>query len=201
MKIDFEGLEMSQAHILLSKGFSPRIVTLVSTVGDEGMLNVAPFASTGILSYNPSIIYIGISSRNGYKKDTLQNIEFSGEFVINICDEDLAEAMNKTAVDYPPHVNEFEVSGLTPIESEKVKAPRVKESPVSFEIKVIYMLQFGKITNLRHVVVGEVLFIHMRDELYVNNNIDVRKKKTIAHCGNEIYCRTNDLFELERLQI
>jgi flavin reductase (DIM6/NTAB) family NADH-FMN oxidoreductase RutF len=199
MKIDPAKLDFSESHDFLAEALSPRLVILVSTIGEDDVFNVAPFASTGIMCYKPPIVYVGISSRKGEKKDTLRNIEWSGDFVFNLCDEAMAEAMNKTAVDHPADVDEFKVSGLTPVAGEKVRSPRVKESPLSLECKVTQILQFGRTPALRHAVLGEAVLAHVNDGLYAEGKMDPWKKNAIAHVGGGLYCRTTDIFELRRL--
>lgn len=199
MKIDLASLDFHEAHRFLAEALSPRLVTLISTVGSDGAYNVAPFASTGIICYKPAILYIGISSRNGQKKDTLNNIEFSGDFVLNVVDESLAEPMNKSAAYYPPEVDEFQVCALTAAPGEKVKSPRVMKSPVSLECKVKEVLRFGEDPHIRHVVFGEVLLAHIRNNLFKDGRIDISMKKAIAHFTGGFYCRTTDIFEIKRI--
>ncbi|MBU2498504.1 MAG: flavin reductase family protein [Proteobacteria bacterium] len=200
MAIHMTEMNMVVSHNFLSEALSPRLVAVVSTIGSDGVLNVAPFASTGILCYKPAILFVGISSKKGGgKKDTLRNIEDSGDFVLNVVDEEMAEPMNITATDYPKEVNEFEVSGLTAAPCEKVRSPRVKESPISFECRVMQILQFGQAPHVRSVVFGEALAVHIREGLLIDGKIDISKKRAILHFGGELYCRTRDTFELKRL--
>ena len=199
MDIELAKLSVADSHTLLAEVLSPRLVTLVSTIGPDDVPNVAPFSSVGIICYKPSIIYVGISSRQGQKKDTLQNIEFSGDFVISIVDEALAEPMNKTATELPNDVDEFQVAGLTAIASDRVKSPRVKESPISLECKLMQILQFGEVPVIRNVVFGEVLLVHIKDDLYSEGKVSKFEIKAICHFGGGFYCRTRDVFELKRL--
>lgn len=200
MAINLSHMNIDDLHTFLAQALSPRLVALVSTIGSDGVLNVAPFASTGIICYKPAILFVGISSkRGGEKKDTLRNIEYSGDFVLNVVDEGMTESMNMAAVEYPKEIDEFEVSGLTATPCEMVKSPRVKESPISFECKVMEILQFGETPHIRSVVFGEALAAHVKEGLYIDGRIDVSKKKAIAHFSGAIYCRTRDMFELKRV--
>jgi flavin reductase (DIM6/NTAB) family NADH-FMN oxidoreductase RutF len=199
MAINLAEMNTADSHSFLAETLSPRIVALISTVGSDGVLNVAPFASTGIVCYKPAILFVGVSSKKGgEKKDTLCNMEYNGDFVLNVVDEDMAESMNMTAVEYPKEVDEFEVSGLTALPSERVKSPRVKESPISFECKVMQIIQFGENPHIRHVVFGQAIKAHVKEGLFVDGRIDQSKKKAIAHFGGDTYCRTTDIFELKR---
>jgi len=197
MEVNITDLDHAILHGLLAEALSPRPVMLVSTVGSDGVPNVAPFASTGIICYKPSILFVGISSKNGGgKKDTLVNIEYSGDFVLNVVDEAMADPMFIARTDYPRDVDEFKESGLTPVLGERVKSPRVKESPVSIECKVMQILQFGETPHIRSVVFGEGLLAHFKDEIYRDGKMDFSKKKAIAHFSGGFFCRTRDIFEL-----
>ncbi|MDP2645681.1 MAG: flavin reductase family protein [Desulfobacterales bacterium] len=199
MSYNLDEMNTHESHTFLAKTLSPRLVVQVSTIGSDGVHNVAPFASTGIICYKPAILYVGISSKkDGSKKDTLLNVEYSGDFVINVVDMDMAESINKAAVDYPKDVDEFPMSGLTALACEKVKSPRVKESPISFECKVLQILQYAEAPNIRSVVLGQAVVVHIRDGLYQDGRMDILKKNVIIHHGGEAYCRSTDIFEMKR---
>ncbi len=199
MEVNITDLDHTIIHDLLAEALSPRPVILVSTVGSDGVLNVAPFASTGIICYKPSILFVGISpKKGGGKKDTLENIEYSGDFVLNVVDEDMADPMAITATGYSSDVDEFKESGLTPLPGERVQSPRVKESPVSIECSVMQILQFGETPHIRNVVFGEALLAHFKDEIYRDGKMDISKKKAIAHFSGGFFCRTRDIFEMKR---
>ena len=199
MSFNMSNMTTHDSHTFLSKTLSPRLVVQVSTIGSDGVNNVAPFASTGIICYKPAVLFVGISSKNdGGKKDTLLNIEYSGDFVINVVDEDMAESINKAAVDYPINVDEFQISGLTALPFDKVKSPRIKESPISFECKVLQILQYAEAPNIRSVVLGQALVAHIRDGLYTDGHMDILKKNAIVHHGGNTYSRTTDIFEIKK---
>ena len=199
MGVNITDLDHTIVHDFLAEALSPRPVILVSTVGSDGVLNVAPFASTGIICYKPSILFVGISSKKeGGKKDTLKNIEYSGDFVLNVVDEAMADPMHITAAGYSSDVDEFKESGLTPLPGERVKSPRVKESPVSIECKVMQILQFAETPHIRSVVLGEALLAHFKDDIYRDGKMDISKKKAIAHFSGGSFCRTTDIFEMKR---
>lgn len=200
MKMDPENLNWRDAHELLVCTVLPRPIALVSTIGEDGVYNVAPFSFFTVLSVKPAIVGIAISRRrDGQKKDTLRNIEFSKDFVINIVTETLAEAMNNTAIDYPSHVSEFKEAGLTPTKSDFVKSPIVAESPVNMECRLIKILEFGEAPRIGNFPYGEVIRIHVKDELWVNNTIKAPELKAIARLGEESYCRTTDMFEMKNM--
>ena len=133
------------------------------------------------------------------KKDTLVNIEATGEFVVNICSEDFAAQMNSTAGEYPPDVDEFELSGLTAVPSEIVKPPRVKESRVNMECKLHQLVQVSDKFLGGTLVLGEVVRFHVQDSM-VNSigEIDADQLNAIGRMAGPVYVRTTDRFEMVR---
>jgi flavin reductase (DIM6/NTAB) family NADH-FMN oxidoreductase RutF len=202
MKIDPSQLDWKDAHELLVGAVLPRPIAFVSTVGEDGVNNLAPFSFFTSISVKPAYVGFSISRyREGRKKDTLVNIEFSNDFVINVVTENLVDAMNKASKDYPSYVNEFIEVGLTPAKSDLVKSPIVAESPVNIECALFQILEFGKTPRINSFVIGEVLRVHVRDDLWVNNTIQAHKLRAIGRLGEELYCRTMDIFEKKRSSI
>jgi flavin reductase (DIM6/NTAB) family NADH-FMN oxidoreductase RutF len=200
MKWDIADLDWKEAHELMAGTVIPRPIALISTVGENGVFNVAPYSFFGVASVKPAIVFVGIGAkvRVKQKKDTLKNIEFAKDFVINIVDEALAEPMNQTSADYPSDVSEFKEVGLTPVKSDLVKAPRVKESPIHMECQLRQIMEFGEFPYSTDVVIGEVLRVHVRDDLWMNGAVQMSGVKAIARLGGELFCRTADIFELKR---
>ncbi len=199
MKVDPASLDKMDTYCLFYSAIVPRPIALVSTVGPEGVYNVAPYSCFAPLSLKPAILCLGIGwKRDGQKKDTLINIEFTKDFVVNIVNETLAEAMNITSGEYPRDVSEFKEARLTPVKSDFISSPFVAESPVSLECKVVNILQFGEPGLGNFAVMGEVLRIHVKDHLWDGKQIDASKLKAIARLGGDLYCRTTDLFEMKR---
>jgi flavin reductase (DIM6/NTAB) family NADH-FMN oxidoreductase RutF len=177
----------------------PRPIFLISTIGEDGIYNVAPFASVVTVSVQPSLRGFEVSTRkDGQTKDTLRNVWFTNDFVINLVDESMAEAMNQTSADYPPEVDEFKEAGLTPVHADMVKSPMVGESSVNLECKVIQMLEFGEFPRISRFIIGEVVLVHIKDEYLVNGEIDKSKLRPIGRLGGELYCRTSDTFVIKR---
>ena len=122
MKIDPEGMARQDFYHMLLAALNPRPIAWVSTVGEDGVYNLAPFSFFSAVSAKPAVICLSVASkRDGQKKDTLRNIESGMDFVLNTVNGDLAEAMNQTSAEYPPEVDEFQEVGLTPLESDMVK--------------------------------------------------------------------------------
>jgi flavin reductase (DIM6/NTAB) family NADH-FMN oxidoreductase RutF len=201
MKISPAAITTRQGmHHLLAAIIVPRPIAWVSTVDSEGVFNLAPFSFFTAASVHPPIVCFSVGrKRNGQKKDTLRNIEQTRDFVVNVVDETLAEAMNQTSADYPPEVDEFKETHLTSAESELVKSPFLAESPFSMECRLRQIVEFGEASDSHYLVLGEVVCFHVRDELYVDGQIDVSKLNQIGRLGgDQFYCRTGDRFRMER---
>jgi flavin reductase (DIM6/NTAB) family NADH-FMN oxidoreductase RutF len=160
----------------------PRPIGWISSRSLDGHLNLAPYSFFNAFNYTPPLI--GFSSI-GYK-DTVRNIEETGEFVWNLVTRDLAEAMNQTCASVPPEVNEFELAGLTPLASRLVKVPRVAESPVAFECRLSQLIQLQGADGQRvdsWLVLGEVVGVHIASELLNEGVYDTAAAKPVLRGG------------------
>lgn len=199
MKIRLTNLTRKDSHELLMSSIVPRPIAFISTVGKDGVFNLAPFSCFAPVGLKPARVCLSIDRRrDGQIKDTLVNIEYSQDFVINVVNEDLAEAMNQASAEYPSNVDEFKEVGLTPVESDLVRSPRVAESPVNMECRLLQILEFGEIPTGGHMALGEVVLVHIKEELWVGDQIDPFQLKAIGRLGGELYCRTIDVFEMKR---
>jgi flavin reductase (DIM6/NTAB) family NADH-FMN oxidoreductase RutF len=186
---------------LLVGSIVPRPIAFVSTVSPEGVLNLAPFSFFTAASANPPVVCFCPMIRGGEhpKKDTLINVEATQEFVVNIVSEDIAEKMNLCAGQYPPDVDEFKLSGLTPVSSDLVKPPRVKESCINMECKVVEIVHVSSKVLGGSIVMGEVLRFHVHDPLLNSlHEIDPDQLRAIGRMGGPMYSRTRDRFEMQR---
>ena len=201
MIIDPSTRDPFDVYRLLSGSILPRPIAFVSTISKDGVRNLAPFSFFTVASANPPIIAFCPMTRGGDnpKKDTLVNIEATGEFVVNICSEDFAAQMNSTAGEYPPDVDEFELSGLTAVPSEIVKPPRVKESRVNMECKLHQLVPVSDKFLGGTLVLGEVVRFHVQDSM-VNSigEIDADQLNAIGRMAGPVYVRTTDRFEMVR---
>ena len=200
MKIDPTTLDKRTLYELVASAIVPRPIAFVSTIGKDGVFNLAPFSFFAPLCLKPVILAFSMGwKRDGQKKDTLKNVEFSRDFVVNVVTEPLAEAMNKSAFEYPSEVDEFKEVGLTPKRADLVKAPLLAESPVSMECKVVQILEFGESGVGNHVVIGEVVLVHVQDGLWVGDHVEATKLGAIGRLGEDLYCRTTDTFEMKKV--
>ncbi len=199
IKIDPANLNRVEAHALLVGAIEPRPIAFVSTVGEKGINNVAPFSFFTPLSVKPAIVGFAVAcKKGGQKKDTLVNIEETKEFVINIVTEELAQAMNLTSGEYAYEVDEFKVANLTPAKSDLIRPPLVAESPINLECKLLQILEFGQFPNLTNFIIGEVLRVHIQEAVCEAGIIKALKLKAIGRLGEDFYCRTRDIFEMKR---
>ncbi len=196
MHDDMHYYEPAQGHGLPHDPFNaiiaPRPIGWISTQDAEGRLNLAPYSFFNGFNYTPPII--GFSSVG--RKDSLNNIEATGEFCWNLATRSLAEAMNQSCAAVAPEVDEFALSELTPVASRLVAVPRVQESPVSFECKVTQIIQLqgaDKTPVPSWLVLGEVVGVHIAQALLVDGIYDTAAAEPILRGGGPA-----DYFQLGR---
>lgn len=193
MKVEMADLSSRETHDLLTQSIAPLPIALISTVGEDGVYNAAPFSLVVPISYKPPMVCVSFGLRRGQKKDTVRNIEHSRDFVINIMDESLIQSVIQTSAEYPINVDEIKEVGLTAIASDKVKSPRIAEAQVSLECRLMQQFELGD--ELRNVVFGEVVLAHVKDELWANGRVDSYQLRVVGRLGTGIYCHTRDIFE------
>lgn len=201
MKFEPQNLDRHQLHDLLPGALSPLPIAFISTIGEDGVFNAAPFSFVTPLSIKPPILCVSFGLKKGQKKDTVKNIEYTGDFVVNIVDKSIIKAAVQSSANYPGNVDEIKEIGLTPVSSEKVKAPRIAESPVNLECKVIFSLELSEGSNLQKVVFGEVVLFHVKDEVCLNGAIQPQLLKPIARLGFTLFCHTTDTFEVKPVPV
>jgi flavin reductase (DIM6/NTAB) family NADH-FMN oxidoreductase RutF len=184
---------------LLTGAVVPRPIAFVSTISADGVFNLAPFSFFNAFSANPPVVGFSPShSADGRSKDTLANIKAVGEFVVNIVSEEIAEQMNATSAPFPPEVDEFEATGLTPAASDMVRPPRVKESRVSMECKLLQIVELSRLPMGGNLVLGEVVRFHVDDDIVDDYRIDPGKLRAVGRMAGPTYVRTRDRFDMAR---
>lgn len=169
MMFDFESLPAADRYKLVVSTVVPRPIAWVVSQDAAGVLNAAPYSFFNALTDDPVVLAIGIGPKpDGAKKDTLGNIRATGQFVVNLVSHGMLAAMNVTAIDFPPGVDELAQAGLTTLPSAKVKPPRIAGAPVALECETFQLIPVGHHT----VVLGKVLALHVADEAM----LDVEKK-------------------------
>ncbi|MFQ5827293.1 MAG: flavin reductase family protein [Dehalococcoidia bacterium] len=186
-------------HELLVALINPRPIAWVTTVGEDGTPNAAPFSFFMPVGMEPpALAFSLVSRRGGQKKDTLRNIELTGDFVVNVVTPELAERMNITGFDFPPSVSELARAGLTPIPSERVRPPRIAESPASLECRLERIVQVGEEGVGASIIIGQVLVAHVPDELCREGEVDCTQLRLLSRLGGEYYCYPQNIFQMER---
>jgi len=198
MELDLVGQHADRAYPILASLVTPRPIALVTSLGPDGVVNAAPFSFFNVLGAEPPIVGFCPGDRDdGTPKDTARNVRVAHEFVVNLVDEDLAEAMNKTAASLPYGVSEIAHAGLTTAPSSVVKAPRIAEAPASLECVEWGTLQIGG----NRLIIGLVKRLHIRDALIDPATLRIRSDDfhVVGRMASpHWYCRTRDRFEMIR---
>lgn len=200
-QFDMSTLDTVEAYQLITRLVAPRPIALVSTLDASGQGNLAPFSYFTMGGSNPpSCVICPVNNRHGEAKDTLRNLEQTGEYVISVCTRPLADAVNQCSYPYGPEVDEFEQSGLSRRPSLRVAPPGVAESPVQLECKLHQLVRHGQGPLASNYVVGEILLVHVADELLVDGLPDDGRIEFIGRLGANYYTHVNaqSLFELGR---
>ena len=189
-------------YFLMTDVIAPRPIAFISSQSAEGALNLAPFSYFGGVTSRPALLSVCVGYRKVdgqlVPKDTARNVLDTGEFVVNVVDEALAEAMNVTAAEYPHGMSEFEVAGLTAAPSDLVAPPRVQESPVSLECTLYKHVDLGE--ALIHMLVGQIRRVHVRDDLVDEaGRVATDRLRPVGRLGVSGYTRAAaDLFDMQR---
>ena len=204
MEIDPQRLPSTAVYKLLIGCIVPRPIAWVSTASLDGVHNLAPFSFFMGVCGDPPTLAFSVGPRSSIApgvarmKDTVRNLEATGDFVVNVVDDAHAQQMNVTSGEYPPEVDEFAVAGLTAAPAVKVRAPRLLDAPISMECRVAQILKVGRGPN--SLVLGEIVYFHVRDTLYEpsTGRIDMRRLQPVGRLAGDMYTHVRDLFEMKR---
>lgn len=199
MEFDLQKLASGDRYKLLTGIVVPRPIALVTTLNENGAVNAAPFSYFNMMGSDPPIVAIGPGWRpDGSPKDTPYNIRATGEFVINLVDENLARQMNICGTDFPPNESEVEAAKLELMPSQLVRVPRLAASPANLECREHSTIEIGK----TRIILGEVIHFRIRDDLVDAEHFYVAGERLnlIGRMhGRGWYVRTTDLFEMPRI--
>jgi flavin reductase (DIM6/NTAB) family NADH-FMN oxidoreductase RutF len=200
MTIDVSRAGVVEVYQALVGVVVPRPIAWVTTVDEEGRVNLAPFSFFNAFGANPPVIVFSPTlRRDGTKKDTLRNVEATGEFVVNSAVEPLAREVNLSSKEVPPEESELDLTGLATLPALKVRPPRLAAAPVHLECRVRQIVPIGDGPIAANLVIGEVVMMHVDDAVLDHQGrVDPRKLRAIARLGGSYYCRSTDLFEMER---
>ena len=200
ISINTKEIPFQDRYKLLIGSIVPRPIGFISTISPNGVYNLAPFSFfNGVCSDPMAVLFCPvIRGSDGQEKDTLKNIKATKEFVANIVSEEIAEKMNQCSAEYPYGVDEFKESGLTPAPAKAVKPPLVKEAKINMECKLLHLIEVGNKPGGGTVVIGEVVYFHVNEDVYQDGKIILNKLKPVARLGGTDYARVTDIFSLPR---
>jgi flavin reductase (DIM6/NTAB) family NADH-FMN oxidoreductase RutF len=207
--VALDNLTEMQIYWLITGSIAPRAIALVTTQGQAGHVNAAPFSSFTYMSEDPPLMVLGVdnyhkgpraadgktSHRLGEMKDTLRNIIESREFVVNMVDEPMTEQTVLCATDFPSHMSEPEAVGFTLGQPVAIKTPHIAEAPIAWECKLYRILDFSK---TRSIVFGEIVGMHFKDGLLDEERMRVRAEEyaPVGRLSGPNYCRTTDRWRI-----
>lgn len=203
MLINPKEVSTTVLHSYMLASIAPRPIAFASTVDKNGIPNLAPFSFFNAFGSNPPVVVFSPARRvrDNTIKHTLENIYETKEVVINVVNYAMVQQASLASSEYPKGVNEFIKAGFTPIPSQLIKPPRVKESPVQMECKVLEVKETGDQGGAANLIVCEILLMHIDDSvLNPENKIDANKIDLVARMGGDLYCRAsgNSLFSVAK---
>ncbi|RAI00477.1 nitrilotriacetate monooxygenase [Acuticoccus sediminis] len=190
-------LSQKDCYKVLCSVVIPRPIALVTSLAPNGAVNAAPFSFFNVFSEAPPLVVLGLQSREGAMKDTTANVRRTGEFVVNLVSEDIAEAMNRCAIDFPPDVGELAYAGLTAAPSRDVAVPAIAEAPVALECRRFMMVN---VSVERDLLIGEVLRVRARPGIIDPETLymDVDAYNPVARLFGNHYAKLGERFSMTR---
>jgi flavin reductase (DIM6/NTAB) family NADH-FMN oxidoreductase RutF len=196
MEISVADLALQERYKLLTGLVYPRPIALVSTWSENGVANCAPYSYFNAVCEEPMLVVLSFNARSdGKPKHSIANSLRTGEFVVNLVDEPIANAMHISSSEYPEEISEFTEAGFTVADCRVVRHPRIAEAPVSFECRVFQRLEVGPV---RDVILGEVVHVHARDGLIdpVSRRVSESRYRPVGRLYRTRYCTTRQRFDL-----
>ncbi|MFS0862917.1 flavin reductase family protein [Fredinandcohnia sp. 179-A 10B2 NHS] len=184
---------------LLIGGIVPRPIAFVTTIGENGVVNGAPFSYFNIVSSNPPLVSLSIQRKSGEKKDTARNILQKKEFVIHIVDESNVVKINETAANLPPTESEITRAGLTLVDSKVVMVPGIEEAKIRLECTLEHSMELGGTeTPGCDLLIGRIVQFHIENELYYDGKINHEKLAAVSRLAGNYYAKIGEVFEIKR---
>ena len=200
MEFDPQNLEQSAIYKLLTGAVIPRPIGWISSISEDGILNLAPFSFFNAVGDDPPHVMFSTVRGNDTNKDTLNNVLATKQFVVNMVTEELVEQMNMTSQPIPSNQSEFDLANLTPIASIKIKPPRVKESPITMECELVhhYTLENHK-TGGATIIIGRIVMFHVDESVLLDNyKINLETYKPVARLAGSNYSKLGEIFSIKR---
>ena len=200
MQFDPNELDYTAIYKLLTGAVIPRPIGWIATIDKNGVNNLAPFSYFNAVGEDPPHVMFSTVRGNNTNKDTLNNVLANNQFVVNMVTEELTEQMNTTSQTVASDVDEFELAGLTPIPSIKIKPMRVKESKITFECEMVhhYFLEDHK-QGGACIIVGRIVMMHFDDSVLMDNyKINLETYKPVARLAGSNYSKLGEIFSIKR---
>jgi flavin reductase (DIM6/NTAB) family NADH-FMN oxidoreductase RutF len=194
LSIEPDKIPTKDLHQYILGAVAPRPIAFASTISLDGVANLAPYSFFNAFSSNPPILIFSSNRRviNNTTKDTLKNVEDTGEVVINVVPHRLVRQMTLASIEYPSHISEFDKAGLTPLASEKVKPFRVAESPIQMECKVTKIMPLGEDGGAGNLIICNIVMMHISEDVLTDKGrIDPDKVDLIGRMGRLYYVRAS----------
>lgn len=195
-RFDFDDLSARERYKLLIGTVVPRPIALVTTMDGKGRINAAPFSFYNVLTADPPILALGIENRRDMSfKHTAQNIRETEEFVVNVVDETIMDAMNTCAIGFPEGVDELAEAGLNHTASRHIAPPRITKAPAAYECVRHMTLELGR---SREIVLGRVVALHVRSDLLGSDRktVDQAQLQAVGRMGADFNVRTQDMMDM-----
>lgn len=177
----------------------PRPIAFVTSLGEDGTLNGAPFSYFNVVSSNPPMISISIQRKGTERKDTASNIITNKEFVVHIVDEDNVEKINMTAANLPANESEVNLAGLTEVSSTNISVPGVKEAKIRMECKLEHVVELGEPDSpTGDLIIGKVVQFHINEDIYEDGRIDPKGLAAVSRLAGISYAKVGEIFDMER---
>ncbi len=187
MNISAQSLDEAACYKLLSGAVVPRPIAWISSLALNGAVNLAPFSCYTFVSTVPPLLAISCGRKPGTIKDTVANAVRTGEFVVNVASYEMLDALHASSAEYPVDVSEADILGVALADSCGIGTPRVARAAASMECRTVDVIDFG--AQRTQLLIGEVVWFHVRDDCYTNGRIDTAALNPIARIGGPNYAR------------
>lgn len=200
MQFNPEEIDQKAIYKLLTGAVIPRPIGWISTISETGVLNLAPFSFFNAVGEDPPHVMFSTVRTNDVNKDTLNNVLNNKQFVVNMVTEELVEKMNLTSKAIPSIESEFELAGLTPIPSAKIKPPRVKESPITMECEMVHHYFLEDHTNGGAcIIIGRIIMFHVDESVLLDDfKINLDTYRPVARLAGANYSKLGEIFSIKR---
>ena len=189
-----DGLSAAESYRLLVGIVVPRPIAWVTTRHDDGRINLAPFSCYTFVSSEPPMVAVSIGRRAGVPKDTSRNAQRTGEFVVNVVDESLAEPMHLSSAEHPADASEAELTGIALAPSVLLATPRVAAAPIALECRLDQVIALGRLKT--DLLIGEVVLFRIADRLYRDGKVDSIGMRPLGRLGGPNYARLGEILTL-----